>query len=109
MTTLIQTQKSIVVHCPNCGHFKSRHVKGVGCVVCDYMIQKGWSKGPRCTETFKSRLSESEIEQARKVSKDEYAGQTVCATCLSIWWSHDGLLCPNGETLFVPMIGGGAA
>lgn len=107
--TIVQTQKVITVHCPTCGHFRTRHLKGQGCVVCEFEITKGWRKGFVCMETFTSRLSQREVDQARAVAKDAYSGQTQCATCLEIWWAHDGLLCPNGETLFVPLIGGGAA
>jgi hypothetical protein len=60
-------------------------------------------------ESFLSRLPERDIEQARAVAKDAYNGRTQCATCYEIWWAHDGLLCPNGETLFVPLIDGGRA
>ncbi len=108
MTTLVQTQKTITVHCPNCGHFRSRHIKGAGCIVCEFTIRKGWQKPPICREVFTSRLSQSEQDQARAVGKEAYIGTTKCATCLEIWWAHDGLLCPNGETLFVPLIGGEA-
>jgi hypothetical protein len=106
--TIVQTQKIITVHCPHCGHFRSRHLKGEGCVVCAFAVAKGWSTKAICMEVFKSRLSDREIEQARSVAKDSYNGQTTCATCLEIWWAHDGLLCPNGETLFVPLIGANA-
>jgi len=105
--TIVQTQKSIVVHCPNCGHFKSRHTPE-GCEVCAFMIARGWQRAPLCHERFKSRLSLHEMEQARAVPKGSYEGQARCATCLEIWWAHDGLLCPNGETLFVVLIGGDA-
>jgi hypothetical protein len=57
-------------------------------------------------ETFISRLPQVEIDQARAVSKETFPGQTKCATCFEIWWSHDGMLCPNGETLFIPLVGG---
>jgi hypothetical protein len=105
---LVQTQQSITVHCPSCGHFKSRHIPGAGCEVCAFMIAKKWgfaAPAHVCRETFKSRLSQRERDQARAVSKDSYGGQTKCATCYEIWWAHDGLICPNGETLFVALIG----
>ncbi len=105
MPPLVQTQKSIVVHCPSCGHFKSRHVKIVGCAICEFEIRKGWRKAAMCYESFTSRLSDREIEQARAVTKGAHNGKTRCATCLEIWWAHDGMLCPNGETLFVPLVG----
>lgn len=70
------------------------------------MIEQGWAVGQICKEFFIARLPQRDIEQARQVSKDAYNGKTRCATCLEIWWAHDGLLCPNGETLFVPLIGG---
>lgn len=106
MTLLVQTQKTIVVHCPDCGHYKSRHEKGAGCVICAYQILKGWQKpNTQCLKYFMSRIPQSEIDQARAVSKSTYGGKTRCATCLEIWWAHDGMLCPNGETLFVPLIG----
>lgn len=104
--TIVQTQKQITVHCPTCGHFRTRHIKGEGCLICAFEIVKGWRKGLPCMEFFKSRLSQLEIDQARAASKDAFAGTTRCATCLEIWWSHDGYLCPNGETVFVPLIGG---
>lgn len=104
--TLVQTQKVITVHCPTCGHYRSRHVKGEGCLICAFEILKGWRKGQLCMESFTSRLAKHEIEQARAVSKDSYKGSTQCATCFEIWWSHDGMICPNGETLFVPLVGG---
>jgi ribosomal protein L32 len=103
--TIVQTQKSIAVHCPNCGHYKTRHDKFTGCAVCAFQIAKGWQKTPHCLEHFVSRLTPRELEQARAASKTNYMGKTKCATCFEIWWAHDGMLCPNGETLFVPMIG----
>jgi ribosomal protein L32 len=104
--TIVQTQKSITVHCPTCGHYKSRHVKHAGCLVCAWLQGKGMLKSMICQEHFISRLSSSETDQALKVSKESYNGATKCATCFEIWWAHDGMLCPNGETLFVPLIGG---
>jgi hypothetical protein len=59
-----------------------------------------------CAERFPSRLSQSELDQARAASKDSYEFKTMCATCREIWGSHEGFLCPNGMTLFVPAIGG---
>lgn len=106
--TIVQTQKQITVHCPTCGHFRSRHTKEDGCVICAFEIAKGWRSGLICGELFPSRLNQSELDQARAASKDAFAGTTRCATCLEIWWSHNGYLCPNGMTLFVPLIGGDA-
>lgn len=103
--TIVQTQISIIVHCPTCGHFKSRHERGIGCLVCMVMIAKGWIRSKQCTEYFPSRLTQRELEQARAVGKDSYNGKQQCATCYEIWWAHDGMLCPNGQTLFVPLIG----
>lgn len=102
--TIVQTQKLITVHCRDCGHFKSRHEKNLGCFVCAAMLAKGWQKTPMCHNHFPSRLPQVERDQARRASKGSYAGETRCATCLEIWWAHDGMLCPNGETLFVPLI-----
>jgi hypothetical protein len=107
--TIVQTQKSIVVHCPDCGHFKSRHEKRRGCLICAALIERGMMPANRqCRNHFISRLSPRELEQARAVAKDTYKGKTVCATCYEIWWAHDGMICPNGSTLFVPLIGGNA-
>lgn len=105
MTLIVQTQQSITVHCPTCGHFKTRHVAGAGCAICAWEILKGWRKSACCKEIFKSHLSDRERDQARAVPKDSHNGQARCATCLEIWWSHDGLICPNGETLFTLLIG----
>ena len=107
MSPLIQTTKTIRVHCENCGHYRTRHVKGFGCLVCQFLISKGMrSRLEQCKESFTFRIGPREVEQARAHPKDSYDGQTTCATCGEIWWSHEGLLCPNGETLFVPAIGG---
>lgn len=103
--TLLQMQKNISVHCATCGHFRTRHVKGFGCLVCDSLIRKGWRLEALCRESFTSRLPQSEIDQALKVAKNSHDGKERCASCLEIWWAHDGALCPNGETLFIPLIG----
>lgn len=106
--TIVQLQKSIVVHCATCGHYKSRHGPE-GCVICAWEIMKGWRKTQICRERFVLRLSLRDAEQARAFPKNSYRGSQVCATCFEIWLSHDGLLCPNLETLFVPLIGEGNA
>jgi hypothetical protein len=104
---LIQTQKTIQVHCDECGHFRTRHLKGFGCMVCKFETEKGLRSAlDHCRQSFTTRLSARELEQARAVAKDSYDGQSTCATCFEIWWAHEGLLCPNGETLFVLLVGG---
>ncbi|MFL6546913.1 MAG: hypothetical protein ACJ8LM_17255 [Candidatus Udaeobacter sp.] len=106
--TLIKTQEMVTVRCDECGHYRTRHLKGFGCLVCQWEVEKKF-RAPmkRCKKDFPSfRLSPREVEQARAVSKNSYDGQSVCATCYEIWWAHEGLLCPNGETLFVLLVGG---
>lgn len=103
--TLVQMQKDIKVHCETCGHYRSRHEKGIGCLVCVMAIAKGFTKQKPCRNWFTSRLPQSEIEQAKAASKTLYGGKQICATCLEIWWAHDGMLCPNGETLFTLLLG----
>lgn len=104
--TIVQMQQNIRVHCEDCGHFRTRHVKHVGCLVCNFLASKKMLNHIPCKNVFKSRLPQSEIDQAVLVAKDSYPGRTRCATCLEIWWAHEGMLCPNGETLFVPLIEG---
>lgn len=92
--------KIIKTTCDNCGHWKSRHVKGGGCVVCAFLKSQGKIQHV-CMEYFPSPLSQSEIDQARAASKDSYPPMTVCASCREIWMAHTGYLCPNGQTLFI--------
>lgn len=90
--------------CSGCGHFKTAHIEGMGCLICMGLI-KMTGKGRVCHEVYPLKLGLREIEQARMVSKDAYEGMQPCAVCDHIWWAHTGLICPNGETLFVPAIG----
>jgi len=98
----VLTRKEIEVHCPSCGHWKANHGKGTGCSICRNLHP--WKI---CNEFFPSRLSRSEIDQARAADKDSFPSQTVCAVCFEIWMAHTGYLCPNGQTLFVPLLTAG--
>lgn len=102
---LIQTSKSIAVHCDHCSHWKTRHVPSFGCIICSFEIKQGMRDPKKmCMNWFASRLSQREIAQAVAADKKAYERSTRCASCLEIWLSHEGFLCPNGETLFVPLI-----
>lgn len=100
----IAFQKS---HCPDCGHFRIRHRVGYGCTTCAGLIERGLQPEKTfCDAGFTSRLPKQVLEQAVRHSKDSYAGDAQCAVCFEIWWAHEGLLCPSGETLFTLLIGG---
>lgn len=104
--TLILTRKDLKTTCDHCGHWKTRHTKEVGCLVCAFAQKQGKiSLLQICRELFPSRLPAIEIEQAKKGSKESYEFGTICASCREIWGSHEGYLCPNGMTVFIPQIG----
>lgn len=90
--------------CPICYHPPIRHIEdGTGhtCLVCLYLASSG-NTNKICTLKFEFKLSTREMEQARIADKGSYPPRTVCAECYCTWESHEGYLCPTGDSTFVP-------
>ena len=59
---------------------------------------------PICTLKFEFKLSRHEREQAALADKGSYEPMTVCAACDCEWRSHQGYLCPTGDSTFIPVL-----
>ena len=93
--------------CPDCGHPKIRHVQdglGMTCLVCDFLQREKQLSGKVCTRVFQFKLSQVEREQAARAAKDTFPPHTVCAICTYEWQQHMGMLCPNGDDTFLPLL-----
>jgi len=101
--------------CPLCQHPPIRHVSdgtGYTCLVCAFLAEEYkrhpelyWGKiHPVCTLKFEFKLSRREREQAMAAYKATFPPHTVCAECYCIWQAHHGMLCPTGDSTFLPLL-----
>lgn len=106
MSKTIEVQGQIG-QCPICMHPPIRHIDdgtGTTCLVCLSLYSYGTGSGRVCTLKFEFRLSQSEREQAIKADKEMYPQRTTCANCFHYWMQHDGMLCPSGDSTFIPLL-----
>lgn len=103
-------------HCEVCEHYKSMHIRDVGCMACFYLVHLALEgKIPTekaqsiCHKCFMESLPVKVIEQAKQVSPMEWQQEMPCAHCGELWMAHTGALCPNMCTVFEPMLSIGDA
>jgi len=96
-------------NCPQCGHIKIQHSPdglGFSCAICLFLEREKQPLpgGKVCTMKFKFKLSQSEVEQAKKADKESFPPRTICAICNFTWQQHMGFLCPTGDDTFLPLL-----
>jgi hypothetical protein len=93
--------------CPLCQHPPIRHVPdgtGSSCLVCLYLAAQSGTHQNVCTLKFEFKLSQREREQAAAAYKGTFPPQTECAECGCTWQAHQGMLCPTGDSVFLPLL-----
>jgi hypothetical protein len=94
--------------CPICHHPPIRHVSDVignTCLVCIWMLKEGQIRPEGvCTRKFNFKLPLQERIQAASAARDSYEPRRVCVNCACTWEQHWGFLCPNGDSVFVPLL-----
>ena len=107
MTTRTVTVQGVAGQCPVCQHPPIRHVPdGTGhtCIVCLFLRSQNSGNGNVCTIEFQFKLSLREREQAMAAYKGTFPPHTVCAECDCEWQQHQGMLCPTGDSTFLPVL-----
>jgi hypothetical protein len=97
--------------CSICHHAPIMHVEdGLGtatCAVClklrELSAHDTTYRGV-CSEKFIFRISKAEQEQARAASKELYPQKQYCLNCAMMYMQHWGVLCPDGNSTFLPLI-----
>jgi len=118
---IIEVGSSKPSTCPNCGHWRSAHLKGrcALCAMAGLAISNGETPqlptqlmesylrlGPvafDCRERFET-LAPALMEQARLAPKNAYHPEMPCKECGQAWMVHTGYLCPGLLSLFVPAL-----
>jgi hypothetical protein len=101
------TVPGVAGQCPICQHPPIRHIPdgmGYTCLVCLYLAAHEHTNNFVCTLKFEFKLSQREREQAAAAYKGTFPPHTVCAECDCEWQAHQGMLCPTGDSTFLPVL-----